>query len=175
MDRTVIVLLALTVLAGGGGAVLGLNLTTLVPGLAIVNSPETKTSEEKAAIAEGHGDDSAHHKGKSGDHGGESQQAASGKLQLKELPPIVTNLASPESKWVRIQVSIVYDPKTIPHSEALTAELMSDIVGYLRTVSLPSIEGANGLRRLQEELSDRASIRSEGAIREFIIQSLVVQ
>lgn len=98
-----------------------------------------------------------------------------GKTALKALAPIVTNLADGNSSWIRLQVAIVYDPDTLTHSEILVSELTADIVAYLRSVSLRSIEGSAGLRRLNEELSERASIRSDGAVQELVIQSLVVQ
>ncbi|BDV33018.1 hypothetical protein SS37A_05470 [Methylocystis iwaonis] len=94
---------------------------------------------------------------------------------MKELAPIVTNLSDGNSSWIRLQVAIVYDPDALTHPDILISELTGDIVAYLRSLSLRSIEGSAGLRRLNEELSERASIRSEGAVQELVIQSLVVQ
>lgn len=134
--------------------------------------------EENPAAAEMANGEAGHGNEAPGPHSQPSQQRAShksGKTILKELPPIVTNLSEPGSNWIRIQVSIVYDPSAAPHADVLMSQLTGDIVAYLRTVSMRSIEGTSGLRRLHEELADRASIRSEGAIQELIVQSLVVQ
>lgn len=95
-------------------------------------------------------------------------------FQLKELPAVVTNLGEPESKWVRLQGSIVFDGEGV-NAETLANSVGEDIAAYLRTVALSTIEGADGLRRLHEDLSERAAIRSQGRVREFIIQTLVVQ
>jgi flagellar FliL protein len=96
-------------------------------------------------------------------------------MTVKELPPIVTNLAKPETAWIRLQAAIVFDPKEFPHAEKLAPEIMSDITAYLRSLSIGALEGADGLRRLQEELEERVAIRSEHKVREFIIETMVVQ
>ena len=56
------------------------------------------------------------------------------------------------------------------------AELISeDILAYLRTVTLSQIEGPSGMQHLREDLVERARIRSEGRVKELVIQTLVVQ
>jgi flagellar FliL protein len=176
MGQTLIALIAVTVIGGGGGGYLGTTLGQAPSGRA-GEPPNEKSSEadgQKGAnekhesLAVGHG---AHGSGAVAGDDGRTQQL----VQVKELPPIVTNLAVPETSWVRLQASIVYDAKAVPHPELLVTELMSDLVAFLRTVTLASIEGADGLRRLHEDLSERVSIRSEGRVRQFIIQALVVQ
>lgn len=96
-------------------------------------------------------------------------------LKLKELPPVITNLGEPASAWVRLQAAIVYDRTTISDIDILASQIQSDIVGFLRGTSLSSIQGADGLRRLHEDLSDRAAIRSERRVKEFIIETIVFQ
>jgi flagellar protein FliL len=96
-------------------------------------------------------------------------------LKLRELPPVVTNLGEPAAAWVRLQAAIVYDRTTISDVDILASQIQSDIVGFLRATTLSSIQGADGLRRLHEELSDRAAIRSENRVKEFIIETIVFQ
>jgi flagellar basal body-associated protein FliL len=96
-------------------------------------------------------------------------------LKLKELPPIVTNLGDPSSAWVRLQAAIVYDPASTSDIEILSSQIRSDIVGFLRATSLSSVQGAEGLRRLHEDLSDRATVRSGNRVKEFIIETVVFQ
>lgn len=157
---------AMTVVIAIAGAFLGMTLA---------RAPEPVKSAEPAANAAPMGDS----KHGSLTHAHEAPPRASvpkaGKTALKQLAPIVTNLADGNSSWIRLQVAIVYDPDTLTHPEILISELTADIVAYLRSVSLRSIEGSAGLRRLNEELSERASIRSNGAVQELVIQSLVVQ
>lgn len=163
--QTAIPLVVMTLVAGGGGGFLGYTLVGAPP-----PSPpraEAESAAKPAHEAAGHGDKK--------DHGAPADAASAPVLQLKEFPPIVTNLGSPETSWVRLQAAIVFDAKATPHPDILIAELMADAVAFLRTLPLSSLEGADGLRRLQEDLSERATLRSEGRVREFIIQTMVVQ
>jgi flagellar protein FliL len=173
MVQTILLLVVLTLIAGGGGAIVGMLIGPPPPTPeAAAQKPPEPAPTEKAR------DDSA----RGGAHGSEERRAEAPRaaasqpvLKLKELAPIVTNLSSPETSWIRLQASILYDTAAVPRPEALAAEVMSDIVGFLRTVSLSSIEGAEGLRRLHEDLSDLVITRSEGHVRELIIQGVVVQ
>lgn len=129
---------------------------------------ETKGSavgEEKPAATE-------HHQTTPG---ASNHEQANPALKLKSLPPIVTNLAAPDHAWIRMQCSIVYDAKALPEPEIMAAQINADVVAFLRTQTLAAIEGAAGLRRLQEDLDERVLTRSNGAVHELIIETLVVQ
>lgn len=169
MMQTVIAVALLTLIGGGGGAFLGFTLSAPAPaGPAKAPAQTLESTEHGDAVADPHK--------KSAGHGGDEKKAAEPDvLEVKELPPIVTNLGEPESSWIRLQAAIVYDPKEMQHAEKLIAELMADVTAFLRTATMSSLEGAEGLRRLQEELTERAAIRSERRVREFIIETMVVQ
>ena len=94
---------------------------------------------------------------------------------LVNLPPVVTNLADPPDAWVRLQAAIVFDTKAVPAPDVLASQIAEDFLGFLKTLTVAQIGGASGLQHLREDLNERAAIRSEGRIRELIIQSLVVQ
>ena len=87
----------------------------------------------------------------------------------------VTNLAEPADAWVRIESSIVFKTGALPNPDVTLAEIRADAVAYLRTMSLAQIEGASGLQHLREDLNERVAIRTKGAVRELIVESLVVQ
>jgi flagellar protein FliL len=123
------------------------------------------------AHGEAHGD--AH--GAAGGKEAQKKEAPAPELRVKELPPLVTNLGGDKRNWVRLQSAIVYDAHETQHPESLIPTLMSDITAFMSTIDVASIEGADGLRRLQEELGERAATRSERQVKEFIIESLVVQ
>ncbi len=61
---------------------------------------------------------------------------------MVDMPPIVTNIANPTDTWVRLEASIVFDPKALPHPDVVAAEIATDELAYLRTVSLGRIAGA---------------------------------
>ena len=92
-----------------------------------------------------------------------------------DLPPIVTNLGAPQDTWIRLEGSIIFDPKTLPHPEAVAGQIGDDILAYLRTVSLHQLEGPIGLENIRQDLNERAAIRSGGKVRAFVIRTLVVQ
>ena len=94
---------------------------------------------------------------------------------LRPLPPIVTNLASPKGTWIRIEASVVVGADAAAGANALVAAIAEDIVAYLRTVPLAQIEGPSGFLHLREDLNDRARIRSGGKVRELVIQALVLE
>ena len=94
---------------------------------------------------------------------------------IYNLPPVVTNLGAPQDTWIRLEGSIVFDPKVLPHPEAVAARIGEDALAYLRTVTLKQLEGPVGLEAIRDDLNDRAATRSDGKVREFVIRTLVVQ
>jgi flagellar FliL protein len=92
-----------------------------------------------------------------------------------DLPPIVTTLGAPQDVWIRLEGSIVIDPKALPHPESVAGELGEDILAFLRTVPLKQLEGPIGLENLRQDLNERAATRTGGKAREFVIRTLVVQ
>jgi flagellar protein FliL len=94
---------------------------------------------------------------------------------IVDLPPIVTNLGAPQDTWIRLEGSIVFDPKTIPHPEAVASQIGDDALAYLRTVSLHQLEGPIGLENIRQDLNERAATRSGGKVHAFVIRTLVVQ
>lgn len=95
--------------------------------------------------------------------------------RLRELKPLVTNLAAPRDAWVRVTASVVLADKPIEDVSVLTGRIEEDMLAYLRTLTISHIEGAAGLQHLREDLNERAIARSRGAVREVILESLVIQ
>jgi flagellar biosynthetic protein FliP len=75
---------------------------------------------------------------------------------IVDLPPIVTNLGAPQDTWIRLEGSLIFDPKALPHPEAVAAQIGDDILAYLRTVSLRQLEGPIGLENIRQDLNERA-------------------
>lgn len=98
-----------------------------------------------------------------------------GETALRDLAPIIANLADPPSAWVRLQATLVFSKAATPNQDAVAAQISEDILGFMRTITLAQIAGPSGLQHLREDLNDRAAIRSEGSVRELILQTLVVQ
>jgi flagellar FliL protein len=98
----------------------------------------------------------------------------SDKVTLFPLSPIVTNIASPERTWIRLEMSLVIDGEGVD-AKGLAASITEDTIAYLRTLSLPLIEGSSGLLHFREDLNDRARIRSGGKVRDLIVHTLIVE
>jgi flagellar protein FliL len=98
-----------------------------------------------------------------------------GPTHLKLLAPIVTNLAEPRDTWIRLEASIVFDDEAIASDDVLAGQITEDFLAYLRTVGLSQVDGPSGLQHLREDLTDRARTRSDGRVREVVIQTLVFQ
>ena len=98
-----------------------------------------------------------------------------GDLALRSVGSVVTNLADTNDAWVRLESSVVFKTGAVPNPDVALAEIRSDIVAYLRTVSLKQIEGASGLMHLREDLNERVALRTKGQVRELIVEMLVVQ
>lgn len=148
MKQIAIAMLIVTALAWAAGGLYGLRVASLGP----ENLEKDAGAEEKPA--------------------GVSIEANS---RLFDLPVIVTNLGSPEETWIRLEASLLLDPKAATQPEALGAEISGDILAFLRTTSLSQIQGAAGLQNLRDDLNERVAIRSGGSVKELVIRALVVQ
>jgi flagellar FliL protein len=104
-----------------------------------------------------------------------SGSAAATASHLLDLPPIVTNIGSPQELWVRLEASMIFEPSAVQHPETLAAEIANDILAYLRTVSITQIQGPIGMQNLRQDLNERAAVRSDGAVKELVIRTLVLQ
>ncbi len=96
-------------------------------------------------------------------------------IQVRELPAIVTNLAMPQGSRVRMQVAMVYPKVGVENVNLLAAKINDDLIAFLKTLTVADLQGPSGLQALREDLNERAAVRSEGKVREIIIEALVVQ
>lgn len=137
-----------TVLAAGGGVLLGLQVQS------VAESAAKKKVESEDGKATGE---------------------YTGAYAVKAIPPVITNLQSPANTWLRIEASAVFEGEMPQDADALVTQISGDALAYLRTVSLAQIQGAAGLVHLREDLTERAKTRSDGRVRELVIQALAVE
>ena len=76
------------------------------------------------------------------------------------LPPIVTNLGAPQDIWIRLEGSIIFDPKTLPHPEAVAGADRRRHPRLSADRSLQQLEGPIGLENIRQDLNERAATRS---------------
>lgn len=96
-------------------------------------------------------------------------------VNLRPLAPIVTNLAHPDRTWIRLEALLVMEGEQTVDAGTLSAQIVEDIVAFLRTVSLTQIQGASGFQHLREDLNDRVRVRSGGKVRDLVVQSLIIE
>ena len=138
--------LVLTLVAGGGGFMVGK--------LIVAKAKASVAAEAKPA---------------------ETGPPGTASVAIKELPPIVANLSAPEGSWVRLQTAIVYDKADGPQIEVLASRISDDTLAFIRTLSVAQLQGASGLQHLREDLSERAAVRSDGHVKEMMIEMMVIQ
>ena len=140
-------MLVLTLAAAGGGALIGKQIVSA-----------TRASGEKPASPPDAG-----------------KPAVKSARTLRELNPVVTNLAAPDGAWIRLQTAIVYDKTDTAAIDALAPRVSEDVLTFVRTLTLDQIQGASGLEALRDDLNERARLRSDGKVRELLIEMLVVR
>ena len=143
----IVSILILTVIGGGVGAFLGLKLfsTSMSP---VADSSKLEVTE-RSKISEN--------------------------TMIRSLAPIITNLADAKRTTIRLQTALVYDSDPSIETGAIGVKITEDILMAVRTWTLADLEGASGLQLLRQDLTDRARIRSDGRVREVVIQSLIVE
>ncbi len=140
------ILVGLSLIGGGAGAGFGFYLTSQAAAMGKDAKPATDAAASQTAIA-----------------------------NVRELPPVITNLDQTSDTWVRLQAAIVFDSAKVEKPDVMATEISSDILGFMQTLSVAQISGSAGLQHLREDLNDRAIVRSEGRVRELVIESLVLQ
>ena len=143
-------MVALTALGAGSGGLLGLHLK----GKMEESAARAKTAEVAAPDVKG---------------------AYPAGVALKQLTPVVTNLASPEHTWIRLEAALVMQDDQSPDAKVLPAQIAEDIVAFLRTVPLSQVQGPSGFQNLREDLKDRVRVRSNGKVQDLVIQALIIE
>ena len=102
-------------------------------------------------------------------------ETASATGSVRELPPIVTNLAAPDGAWVRLQTAIVYDKIDDKDADVMSRQIVDDTMAFVKTLTVTQLQGASGLQHLREDLNDRVALRSDGRVKELMIEMLVIE
>lgn len=152
------------------GAILGVLLASAIAaggGVYLGWSQFGKQDGAQHAIKDAHG------------KSGEAEKYTDGS-RVRELQPITTNLAGTPAAWIRLEASVVLDPELKSDEKSkdeieLLRTINEDVVAFLRTVSLAQIQGPSGFQSLREDLDERVRIRSEGKIKELIVQSMILE
>ncbi|WP_108662712.1 flagellar basal body-associated FliL family protein [Acuticoccus kandeliae] len=94
---------------------------------------------------------------------------------IAQIEPVLTNLASPQDVWIRLDTAMVFDREAVDDVERMKAVMGESILAFLRTVSLGELQGASAFNHLRDDLNERARINSGGSVQELIIETMVLQ
>ncbi len=159
------VLLAMTLLAIGGGWFAGNNLRSGEPAepAPVKIAVEPMTVDPPADGEAGDGESAGH------DESGDKIELIP---RLVPIEAITTNLAAPSDIWVRMEISIVF---SAPPSPEMVRTIHQDLLAYMRTVTLQQVQGASGFQHLKTDLEERARIRSDGLATQLMIRTLLFE
>jgi flagellar FliL protein len=149
---TAIAVVVLTLVGGGGGWFVG----------KMIAPPPPKAEEAHTAPAA-----SGEHGAPAGGEGGKGAVS-----HVKQLEPIIANLAYPAESLVRLEVSLIFGDNV---DEAVAAAVQEDIIAYMRTVSLQQIQGPRGFSYLRDDLKERAKLRSQGKVADLVFRTFVIE
>ncbi len=94
---------------------------------------------------------------------------------VTRLEPIITNLAAPPGARIRLEAAMVFDVAAVEDVERMKATLSTDLIAFLRTVSLGELVGASAFNHLRDDLNDRVRAASNGTVHELLIETMVLQ
>lgn len=162
-----VVLLTLISAAAGFGAG-GFLIDTPAPPQ--VNAAKAKKAD--GATTSGHGKSAA---GGDVTTDGHDEIDAARAIEIINLEPVVTNLANPLETWVRVEASVELVSSYNGDKDLLLKTIAEDLLMFTRTLSLASISGSSGIAHYKEDISERARIRSGGAVNQVLLRMLVIE
>jgi len=169
------VVLLLSLVGAGTGFAVGVFLQPGTEAAAVAH-PAEAPAEAHAASADVTAGEHAGAPEKSADNGAPADEPAADEgLKVVPLPPIVTTLAAPEGKWIRLEGSILADPAGAGAPEVIAEKAGEQILAYLRTVKLAQIQGPSGFLALRDDLNETVSSLSKGEVRAVLIHGLLVE
>lgn len=158
------VLVVLSALGGGAGWFLGMSAGERVPG-------DKATPSQTAASYTGL--DAAEEENKAEEEANKARlEQAEAAPAIVTLSPITTNLSYPSDSWVRLEIALVFAEEV---DLGLAETIHQDLLSYIRTVSLQQIEGARGFQHLRDDLTERATVRSEGRVSNLLFRTFLIE
>lgn len=96
-------------------------------------------------------------------------------LRIIPIPPVLTTLAQPPGKWIRLEGALLVKDGSEIAPEQLAERAGEQVLAYLRTVRLEQLQGGSGLPALRDDLNETVRALSGGAVRGLLIHGLVVE
>lgn len=168
---TIVVALLLTLVGAGVGFAVGV----LLKG---EDAPEEQPAPAEAKTeseADSHGTTKAGNKSAEVEEEPEEPEPPLETMKVVPFPPILTTLAEPKGKWIRLEGSVLVLPTEERSLELIAEESGEQILAYLRTVRLDQIDSASGILTVRDDLEEMLRSLSNGEVRGILIHGLVVE
>jgi flagellar protein FliL len=179
----IVVVLLLTLVGAGTGFAVGSLIQSGVENEAMtagvdaakpetVEKPEKKSKDAHGAPAVGDGS------GEAQDQNAEEEVVEvidPHSLKTVPFPPVLTTLAEPKGKWIRLEGSILTTNETEDAPEILAERSGEQILAYLRSLRLDQLEGPANVLGLREDLTEMLQVLSNGQVKGILINGLVVE
>ncbi len=172
----IVVALLLTLVGAGTGFAVGTLLVAepAEPAAKATAGEVSKPAETKAhAAPEGHAPAESAAEPEAAAE--EAEEIAPADLKTVPFPPVLTTLAEPKGKWIRLEgaIQVVHDTEDPP--ELLSERSGEQILTYLRSLRLDQLEGPSGVLGLREDLNEMVQTLSKGQVRGVLVHGLVVE
>lgn len=168
---TATVVLLLSLVGAGIGFAVGIFLQPSEE--ASIPAPAPPQTEGKE------GDTSQGHDGKPDAEASPDPQGHEGgvdeSLKIVPIPPVLTTLAAPQGKWIRLEGSILARPGGDKPLELMAERAGEQILAYLRTVRLEQLQGPSGFLAIRDDLNETVRTLSKGDVQAVLIHGLIVE
>ena len=178
---TVVIVLLLTLVGAGVGFAVG---TLLAPGETAKAAGEPAAGDTDTAAPS---ETAEHQPEGEGNAAGEADATQTAEeenveedilpkdLAVIPFPAVLTTLAEPKGKWIRVEGSILAKQGGEKSPELLAEESGERILAYLRTVRLDQLESPSGLLGLRDDLNETVRTLSDGHVHGVLIHGLVIE
>jgi flagellar FliL protein len=160
----IVVVLLLTLVGAGTGFAVGSLLSGEPAGKPPAATAQA-TDPTTAKADDGHAAPGAEESADAAE--GEPQEIETHAVRTVPFPPVLTTLAEPKGKWIRLEGSI--------QVELLSERSGEQILTYLRSLRLDQLEGPSGVLGLREDLNEMVQTLSNGQVRGVLVHGLVVE
>lgn len=170
-----VIVLLLSIVGAGAGFMAGSLLGAAPPaetGTAEPATPPAAEAEKPKSGEGGHGEAPAADAAEAPE---EEEPLDLTKLKVIPIPPVLTTLAAPKGKWIRLEGSILAMPGGELSPELLAERSGEQILAYLRSLRLDQIEGPSGFQALRADLNDTVKVLSKGEVQGVLIHGLIVE
>ena len=97
------------------------------------------------------------------------------RITYAATPTELKEAVHPAGARIRLETAMVFDVAAVEDVERMKATLSTDLIAFLRTVSLGELIGASAYNHLRDDLNERVRAASSGTVNELLIETMVLQ